>query len=487
MACLVLGWITFTNSMFANLNHHHVILLAGGSGTRLWPLSRQLTPKQLLAFDGEHSLLQMTAHRLLAEISPEHLHTVTHMSHKFEVLKQLQVLHSKLADGVLAEPEARNTLPAIAWAVAKIARMDPEAIVSVFSSDQAVRDEEAFRIAWRQAVQSVNQFNVVLFGIVPTRPATGYGYIEAAASAESVRPVKRFVEKPDLAMAQKWLKQGGFYWNGGMFVFRASKFLELLKTHQPEAAAVVTQLVEASSQTVDAATYAKLPKISIDYGLLEKISNVGVVPADIGWTDLGSWQAIYDYRAKDAEGNVCQGDVISLENKNSLLWSEGRTLAAFGLKELAVLQTADATLVCPLDRAEDLKKIVTTLQTHAPTLLDAHLTVSRPWGSYTVLEDAPQHKVKRICVQPGCKLSLQSHAHRKEHWVVLKGEALVQINETEHLLKSGQAIDICVGDKHRLSNPGAAVVEIIEIQTGTYFGEDDIVRYEDQYGRSSKQ
>jgi mannose-1-phosphate guanylyltransferase/mannose-6-phosphate isomerase len=464
--------------------HHHVIILAGGSGTRLWPLSRQLTPKQLLALDGKQSLLQTTAARLLAGCAPERMHTVTHVSHKFEVMSQLQVLNAKLVDGVLSEPEARNTLPAIAWAVAKIAKADPDAVVSVFSSDQAVCDGAAFQAAWQNALGGVNQYDVVLFGIVPTTPATGYGYIEAKPAKTSVLAVKRFVEKPDRATAEKWLKQGGFFWNGGMFVFRAAKFLELLKTLQPQAAEVVTALAEKSDKTADAQAYATLPKISIDYGLIEKIGNVGVVPANIGWTDLGSWQAVYDYRVKDGQGNVSQGQVIGLENQNSLLWSQGRTLAVFGVSDLAVVQTPDATLVCPLSRAEDLKKLVTLIQAETPALLDAHVSVTRPWGSYTVLEDGRFHKVKRICVKPGERLSLQMHHHRAEHWVVSKGEALVQVDALETLLSRGGTVDIPKGAKHRLTNPGKEDLEIIEVQLGDYLGEDDIVRFEDRYGRA---
>ncbi|MBK1727479.1 mannose-1-phosphate guanylyltransferase/mannose-6-phosphate isomerase [Halorhodospira neutriphila] len=465
----------------------HALILAGGSGTRLWPLSRTNMPKQLLALTGEQTLLQETARRLLPAVAAERVTTVTHADHRFEVVGQLHEVAPALAERVLAEPLARNTLPAIAWAVARIARDEPEALVGVFPSDHWIEAPEALRAAWEAAEAAAEAGYLVLFGIRPTEPATGFGYIEAGpALCAGVEAVGRFVEKPDARTAADFLARGGYYWNSGMFVFRADTFLGLLAEHQPELAAAVTAWAEQGALP-GAEAYAALPEVSIDYGLVEEAAGrVAVVPADLGWSDLGSWEALYQQRDKDAAGNVVDGPVLPVDSGDSLLWSaDGGLIAAYGVQGLAVVQTRDATLVCPRSRLAELKELVGRVRQRRRELTETHVTVARPWGSYTTLESGHRYKLKRIVVHPGCKLSLQMHYHRSEHWVVIAGTARVVNGDSEIYLEENQSTYVPATRPHRLENPGRIPLQIIEIQTGPYLEEDDLVRFEDLYGRSS--
>jgi mannose-1-phosphate guanylyltransferase/mannose-6-phosphate isomerase len=450
-------------------------------------------PKQLLALNGADTLLQQTAQRLAPMVEPAHVITVTHADHRFEVVGQLHALNPLYAEGVLAEPVGRNTLPAIAWAVARIAAHAPDALIGVFSSDHGVADTPAFINAWQAAETAAEAGYIALFGMRPTEPATGFGYIEAGAPLDlgagaarvgtaAVRKVARFVEKPDLATAQSFLTQGNYYWNGGMFVFRADRFMAMLEKHQPALFAVLPQLA-ASDKLASADLYRQLPEISIDYGVLERADNVAVVPVDMGWSDLGSWEALYRQRAKDADGNLIQGDVVAVNSHGNLLWSDHGTVATLGLENVAVVQTRDATLVCPRDQAADLKQLVMRVKEKHLHLTETHLTVARPWGSYTILEEGAGYKTKRIVVNPGAKLSMQMHYHRSEHWVVISGTARIVNGEQEIFLEENQSTYIPKTHRHRLENPGKFPLQIIEIQTGPYLEEDDIVRFGDMYGR----
>ncbi len=469
----------------------HAIVLAGGSGTRLWPLSRSSKPKQLLCLNGAESLLQQTVRRTLPMVDPAHVCTVTSAEYRFEVAGQLLALDAALAGGVLAEPMGRNTLPAIAWAVARIARETPDAVIGVFSSDHAVADDAAFLRAWQAAEAAAKEGYIALFGMRPTEPATGYGYIQsgqALAGANSgplseVHQALRFVEKPDLATAQGYLSAGGYYWNGGMFVFRADRFMDMLRQHQPQIFAAALALAEKDELQADAEVYANMPDLSIDYGLLELADKVAVVPVDMGWNDLGSWEAIYQQRDKDAQGNMTQGDVLAIDSQDNLLWSDHGLVATLGVANLAVVQTRDATLVCPRERVQDLKTLVAAVKQEHAHLTEIHLTVMRPWGSYTILEEGPGYKIKRILVNPGAKLSMQMHYHRSEHWVVIEGTARITNGDQEIYLEENESTYIPKTNRHRLENPGKVALQIIEIQSGPYLEEDDIVRFDDVYGR----
>ncbi len=468
------------------------IVLAGGSGTRLWPLSRATMPKQLLALNGKESLLQDTMRRLLPMVESRHVTTVTHSDHRFEVAGQLHAIDTGLADNVLAEPIGRNTLPAIAWATARIAKQHPAAIVGVFSSDHAVADAPAFYAAWLAAEQAARQGHIALFGMEPTEPATGFGYIHAGDEIAvaggkylSVRKVLRFVEKPDAATAVALLAQGNHYWNGGIFVFRAETFMQMLRQLQPSIHHAAVALSGSGVSLATEEIYKPLPDLSVDYGMLEQSDKIAVVPVTMGWSDLGSWEAIYQQRNKDGAGNMIEGDVLAVESNNNLFWTTDGTIAALGVDNLALVQTRDATLVCPRDKVADLKHLVAEVKARHPHLTETHLTVARPWGSYTILEEGPYYKIKRILVKPGQKLSMQMHFHRSEHWVVIAGTAKITNGEQEIFLEENQSTYIPKTNRHRLENPGRIALQIIEIQTGAYLDEDDIVRFGDIYGRTS--
>lgn len=466
------------------MSNSYAVVLSGGSGTRLWPLSRSLKPKQLLPLNGDETLLQQTARRLMGRVPPERLFVVTNEEHKFEVKGQLSEVAPALVAGVMTEPVGRNTLPAIALAVYSIARHDPDAVVGVFPSDHAIGNEAAFLDAWVSAEQAAKDGYLCLIGVQPTGPSTGYGYIESGQSLSrldtaEIRKVLRFVEKPDAETAAEFVSKG-YLWNGGMFIFRASTFMELLEQYQP-----AIHQAFFSTRSLDE-FYQELPNISMDYGLSEKAANVAVVPADMAWSDLGNWDSIYSHHSKDPDQNLCRGDVVTADTQGSLLWSTQGLLATLGLKNIAVIQTPDATLVCDRARTEEIKELVAKLQTSHLQLTKIHSTVYRPWGTYTVLEEGSNFKIKRIVINPNGRLSMQLHHHRSEHWVVVSGTAKITNGEQEFLLQENQSAYIPQGQKHRLENPGEEPLHIIEVQCGDYVGEDDIVRFDDIYGRVEK-
>ena len=469
------------------INHHYAVILCGGAGTRLWPLSRTLRPKQLLPLNGAQTLLQQTALRLSQHITPTHLYTVTHEDHKFEVKGQLSEVLPKAMDHVLAEPCARNTLPAIAWATHQIHQQDSEALIGVFASDHAIDNDAAFLGAWQTAEQMAADDYLVLLGIKPHEPATGYGYIQPGAvlpleDALPVHQVGQFVEKPDLPKAMQFVGEG-YLWNSGMFVFKASTFMQLLQQYQPD----IHEKICAITPENLSDTYHQFPSLSMDYGLAEPLAQaaakIAVVPVDMAWSDLGSWDSIYARHAKDADHNVTHGEVVSLDTKNSLVWTDAGLVATLGLDNVVVIQTADATLICDRSRTEDIKALVAEVKLRNPALTEIHQTVFRPWGSYTVLEERANFKIKRIVVNPGAKLSMQMHKHRSEHWVVVSGVATISNNEIEYTLQENQSTYIPQTHRHRLTNNGTEPLSIIEVQCGDYVGEDDIVRFDDTYGR----
>lgn len=456
------------------------VILAGGSGTRLWPYSRTLLPKQLLALNGERTLLQQTVERALRLFAPQDLWVVTNEEQKFEVTSQLKALEPALESQVVAEPVGRNTLPAILLGMDRALANSPEAVVAVFPSDHLIHEPEVWDAALARGADLARRGWFVTFGVTPSRPETGYGYIQKGKNlGKNSYEVAEFTEKPDLARAEEFLTSGNYFWNSGMFVFEVSSFLDAVAKHQPELFAWWRKRTEAPLNE----TYRHLPDISVDYGIMEHAGHRAVVQADFGWDDLGSWEAIYQVSPKDDRGCVTKGDVLALDCEGSLLLSQHGKLAAVNLKDMIVIQTRDATLACPLAKVQRVKDVVGRLKAEGSSLVEAHVTVRRPWGSYTVLEEGPHYKIKRIVVNPGAVLSLQKHHHRSEHWVVISGTAEVLVGETTTLLTENQSVDIPKTALHRLGNPGKVPVEIIEIQSGPYLAEDDIVRFDDVYGR----
>jgi mannose-1-phosphate guanylyltransferase/mannose-6-phosphate isomerase len=468
------------------------VILSGGAGTRLWPLSRELYPKQLLPLTGTHTLLQQTLLRLsgLAAAGPI---VVCNEAHRFLVAEQLRQL--QLApQATLLEPCGRNTAPAIALAAyaalaragAADAHADP--VLLVLPADHVIRDAAAFRQAVQAALPAAQQGRLVTFGIVASAPETGYGYIQRGAAQGAAFAIARFVEKPDLERARQFVSSGEYYWNSGMFLFRARRYLEELTRLAPQIASSCA-VAFASAQTdldftrIDATAFASCPSDSIDYAVMEKTHDAVVVPLAAGWSDVGSWSSLHAASDADAHGNVVHGDVLYEDTHGSYLYAQSRLLAAVGLREHVVIETKDAVLVAPQQRVQDVKKLVQRLKELGRSEHSLHREVFRPWGSYDSLENGARFQVKRLRINPGATLSLQMHHHRAEHWIVVAGTARITRGEEQFLLEENQSTYIPVGVKHRIENPGMIPLEIIEVQSGSYLGEDDIVRFEDRYGR----
>jgi mannose-1-phosphate guanylyltransferase / mannose-6-phosphate isomerase len=468
-----------------NLNRY-AIILCGGSGTRLWPLSRSLKPKHLLPLTGDSplTLLQQTAKRVCRKVAASNVVTVTHETHRFEVKGQLSDISPDALAGVIAEPVAKNTLAAIAVGVRRIHAIDPTSIIGVFPSDHTIENEKAFIEAWSAAEASAEAGFLTLLGIKPTEASTGYGYIKPGLSLDldeaslEITSVASFVEKPDREKAERFVSQGCL-WNSGMFVFRADVFMDMLERYQPDFAAIILNMTDDNI----VAEYEKLPVLSMDHGIVELANNVAVVSVDMAWSDLGNWESIYQHHPKGASNNVVRGEVVTLDTADSLLWSETGVLTTVGLDNVIVIQTADATLVCDRDRVEDVKLVVNEIRCRYPSMAETHLTVHRPWGSYSVLEEALNFKIKRIVVSPGRKLSLQSHQGRSEHWVVVCGTASVRNGDQDIVVQTNESTYIPAGCMHRLGNDTDKELVVIEVQTGELLSEADIVRYEDDYGR----
>ncbi len=467
------------------------VILSGGAGTRLWPLSRELYPKQLLPLVSEKSLLQDTLGRVKGNGFAAPV-VVCNDDHRFIIAEQLRQLDMK-PRAIVLEPAARNTAPAVAAAAILILREDPDALLLVLPSDHIIRDVAVFGRAIETAAAAARKGRLVAFGLVPKTPETGYGYIKrgpALDGANDTYSIERFVEKPDLATAKTYLAEGIWSWNSGMFLFPARLYIDELKAHQPKVAEAASKAIEGAAGDLDFLrldkdAFSASPSISIDYAVMEKTKRAAVVPADLGWNDVGAWSALWDVGERDADGNVTVGDVIAHDTKNAYLrTTNGMLLATVGLDNIVVVVTDDVVLAAAKDRAQDVKKIVDTLKAKGRSEATIHKTVHRPWGSYTGVDAGARFQVKRIVVKPGAKLSLQKHAQRAEHWVVVQGTARVTRGEDFLVLRENQSTYIPVGTVHRLENIGSDDLHLIEVQSGGYLGEDDIVRIEDTYGRS---
>ena len=469
------------------------VILSGGAGTRLWPVSRRAHPKPFMALSDGETLAEKTWLRAVSVAEGAPVLTVTSRDYYFYTRDLYKKLGAEEAQSqFLLEPMGRNTAPAIGLAALALkARLGPETIMLVLPADHLIRDPSRFGEAVASARELASRGKLVTFGMHPTHPETGFGYIRQGDAIEGSAgfEVAAFVEKPDLETAEGYLASGGYHWNSGMFCFRVDAFLEALAKHAPEVSEAVTSIFESMDGDSDplevpADPFADCPSISIDYAVMERSTNTAVVPADFGWSDIGSWKAISELYESDEMGNRIRGKAVLVGSRDCFVQSEDRLVAAVGLENLVVVDTGDAVLVAHRDQAQDVGLVVSQLRDLEDESAIFHTTVHRPWGSYTVLEDAPDCKVKRLVVKPGQVLSLQRHQRRAEHWTVVQGTAKVRIGDEEVLLDENQSTYIPVNTLHRLENPGTADIHLIEVQTGDYFGEDDIERFEDIYGRS---
>ncbi len=462
------------------------VILSGGSGTRLWPLSRESYPKQFLPLVGQTTMLQATWQRV-APIAGQAPIVVANEEHRFVAAEQLQAVGAAPA-AILLEPVGRNTAPAIAIAALEATRDGNDALLLVLPSDHVIQDEAAFRAAVLQASAAAEAGKLVTFGIVPTSPETGYGYIKAGAGSDAVRAVERFVEKPDLATAEGYVASGEYFWNSGMFLFRATRFLAELERLQPRMLETCRRAWEQASRDMDFVrlqreAFVEVPSDSIDYAVMEKTSDAAVLPLDAGWNDVGSWSALREVSPQDADGNAHHGEVIAIDCRNTYAYGK-RLIALVGLEDTIVVETDDAVLVGRSDRIQEVKQVVAQIKARGLPQAAWHRKVYRPWGAYDSIDNGQRHQVKRITVKPGGVLSLQMHHHRAEHWIVVSGTAEVTRGEEVILLGENQSTYIPLGVTHRLRNPGKLPLELIEVQSGSYLGEDDIVRFEDTYGRA---
>jgi mannose-1-phosphate guanylyltransferase/mannose-6-phosphate isomerase len=471
------------------------VIMAGGSGTRLWPLSRSGFPKQFLVLSGNTSLFQQAAARVQGLRGPQvdvaAPVIVGNEEHRFLVLDQLRELKLDPA-AVLLEPVGRNTAPALTLAALQGLEAGADPVLVVISSDQTVTDEAAFIAATQRAVHAAAQGAITILGITPDRPETGYGYIHATDSPAGERQVAKFVEKPDLQTAEGYLAAGGYYWNAGMFVLKASVWMAALERFRPDIAAAcraawAVRASDASFVRPGKAEFSAVPSESIDYAVMEKCPgsdiDIRMVELNAGWNDLGAWEAVWQVAPKDAAGNASVGDAIVSDSRNTLVHATSRLVSVVGLSDVIVVETPDAVLVADRERSQDVKLIVAQLGREQRGEHALHRKVHRPWGWYDSIDHGPRHQVKRIMVKPGASLSLQMHHHRAEHWIVVSGTAEVTNGDKVILLTENQSTYIPLGQTHRLCNPGKVPLEIIEVQSGSYLGEDDIVRFEDTYGR----
>jgi mannose-1-phosphate guanylyltransferase / mannose-6-phosphate isomerase len=468
----------------------HPVILSGGIGSRLWPLSREHYPKQLLALVGEQTMLQSTITRLenIPNLAPPII--VCNEDHRFLVAEQLRCIKVK-PSAILLEPVGRNTAPAIALAALAALENDPDAVLLALPADHLIQKIDIFQDVINKAFSISNQELLITFGIVPTKPETGYGYIKAGEQInQHIQKVEEFVEKPNLETAIKYLESGNYFWNSGMFLFKAQNYLDELKQFEPQIFEICTRAFDKLSLDlnsdfvrVDEELFKQCISKSIDFAVMEKTTKAAIIPLDAGWSDIGAWSALWEVSKQDNNGNILQGDIFTENVSNCYLRSEYRLLATLGVENLIVVETADAVLVAHKDYAQNVKNVVDHLKRTKRSEANLHRKVIRPWGSYESIDNEPRFQVKRITVNVGASLSLQMHYHRSEHWIIVKGTAKITRGNEEFVLTENQSTYIPLGVKHRLENPGKIPLEIIEIQSGSYLGEDDIVRFEDHYGR----
>lgn len=463
------------------------VVLAGGSGARLWPLSREFYPKQFISLIGEQSLLQETVIRLkgLTESTPI---VISNESHRFLVAEQLLQINA-LSGNIILEPTGRNTAPAIALAALQSLRNSEDPLLLVLAADHSMLDVQSFQSAVRLAMTHAEAGALVSFGITATKAETGYGYIRRGEQvAPGMWKVAKFVEKPDKPTAESYLASGDYCWNSGLFMFRASRYIEELELHRPDVLMACREAFSYYSADVDfirvgEAAFCACPDVSIDYAVMEHTSSAVMLPMDIGWSDVGSFSALWDVLPHDERGNVSRGDVMLEDCNNSLILADSALVAAIGLRDTIVVQTKDSVLVASKNCDQEVKRIVNRLKAEARTEHQLHREVYRPWGKYDSVDMGARYQVKRITVKPGAKLSVQMHHHRAEHWIIVSGTALVTLDGVNQLLTENQSIYLPVGAVHALENPGKLPLELIEVQVGSYLGEDDIVRFDDMYGR----
>jgi mannose-1-phosphate guanylyltransferase / mannose-6-phosphate isomerase len=450
------------------------LLLAGGSGSRLWPLSRSLFPKQFIPLIDEESFFQKSVKRFLAYENCDAVYVLTHADFQHEVKAQLVALNLQESPKILLEPSRRNTAPAVALALQELiscGELTEEDVVFIGASDHLISPLSPFFEALNAASLRARQGDIMTFGVSPMRPEIGYGYIHYEDGE-----VRGFVEKPSFEKAQEYLLNGNYFWNSGMFLFSVGTFKEELEKYAPEIAKIFQ----------DNEAFHACPELSLDYAVMERTEKMGMIPLNLTWSDVGSWEDLYLLQEKDENRNVLKGEVVARDTKESLIHSSGRLIATIGLEKMLVVETEDALLIAPRNRSQEIKQLVSTLKEQGKQHIHEHCLVKRPWGSYHVLEEGHRYKMKRIEVLPKAKLSLQMHYHRSEHWVVVSGTALVTIDEKQHVVHEGESIFVPKSSVHRIENPGKVTLEIIEVQVGEYLGEDDILRFEDIYGRKDE-
>lgn len=474
----------------------YAVIMAGGAGMRFWPLSRESSPKQMLKIVGEDTMIRQTVKRLHGFVLPDNIYVVTNERQAFDLDLHLGELQKKQGKGlkIIAEPFGKNTGPAIGLSTTYLKKIDANSVMIVLPADHSISNEKAFIDVLRKAIEGAKKDYLVTLGIKPARPETGYGYIKIEAKGRGQRAkmqeiykVARFVEKPDIRTAEKYVRSGNYFWNSGIFVWKVSAILQEIKRYMPSLSAGLLKIEKAigtkNERKIVEEVYSNIDSISIDYGVLEKSKRVMVVPVDFGWSDVGSWSALDEVMPRGSNGNIIKGNIIGIDSRNSIIFGCDRLVATIGLKDMIVVDTPDATLVCPKQRSQDVKKVVEELKRSGRKEHLAHVTVERPWGSYTVLENGERYKIKRLFIKPGARLSLQRHRHRSEHWVVVSGTARVTKGSDVYDVHTNESTYIPISTKHRLENVGKVPLQIIEVQNGEYLEEDDIERFDDKYRR----